>query len=371
MNKELLYQLYAIHSPSGNEKKMRKYLKRLAKQFGAESAEVDAAGNLLIQKGQSESYPCLAAHMDQVQDFHSKDFQVLECGNDVIGYSPKCHKQQGLGADDKNGIFICLELLQRVDAIKVAFFVGEECGCIGSSRVDLEWFKDCRFIIEPDRKGRCDLITSMYCGEVCSKEFIDAIQYKQFGYKQDHGTITDVGTLTERGVGISCLNLSCGYYDAHSDHEITNIAELENCLNFVEWIVTNCTEVYPFEGAGMDAGFGRHSKGMRRVSDWDWYGYGSSKWSDEDMYYNDGYYDEDYDIMADILKQVPNATFELIKTECIDNFHAAYYLKKRDAENMLKEIYDECKADIPYNDDEFWGEDANTDDLAGELVAVG
>ena len=368
MNKELLYQLYAIHSPSGNEKKMRKYLKRLAKQFGAESVEVDAAGNLLIQKGQSESYPCLAAHMDQVQDFHSKDFQVLECGNDVIGYSPKCHKQQGLGADDKNGIFICLELLQRVDAIKVAFFVGEECGCIGSSRVDLEWFKDCRFIIEPDRKGRCDLITSMYCGEVCSKEFIDAIQYKQFGYKQDHGTITDVGTLTERGVGISCLNLSCGYYDAHSDHEITNIAELENCLNFVEWIVTNCTEVYPFEGAGMDAGFGRHSS---KRSIYDWYGYSSSKWSDEDMYYNDGYYDEDYDIMTEVLKQVPNATFEIIKANCIDSFHAPYYLKKRDAESVLEDIYHDCKDDVAYNNDEFWGEDANTDDLAGELVAVG
>ena len=32
---------------------------------------------------------------------------------------PKNHKQQGLGADDKNGIYICLEMLRKYDAIKV------------------------------------------------------------------------------------------------------------------------------------------------------------------------------------------------------------------------------------------------------------
>jgi len=276
MNKELLYQLYRIHSMSGNEKKMRKFLKRMAKEYGASEINQDAFGNLLITKGESETYPCMAAHMDQVQRLHSKDFQVVEINGDVFGYSIKNHRQMGLGADDKNGIYICLEMLKRFDAIKVAFFVGEEVGCVGSSKVDIEWFKDCRFIIQPDRKGKCDLITSMYCGDVCSEDFISAIGYEDFGYMIDHGTITDVGTLVERGVGISCLNLSCGYYNAHTDMEICVLSDLENCMNFVAHIIEHCTDVYPFEG------FDKFSFGG--------FGYHSSM-DDDDEYWTDGYYD--------------------------------------------------------------------------------
>ena len=334
MNKQLLYALYAIHSMSGNEKKMRNFLKKVAKDYGATEIFQDAAGNLLITKGKSETYPCVAAHMDQVQTLHSKDFQVVEVQGDIIGYSPKHHQQMGLGADDKNGIYICLEMLHKFDAIKVAFFVGEECGCIGSSKVDLHFFADCRYIIQPDRKGKSDLITSMFCGEVCSKEFIDAIGYKEYGYKIDHGSITDVGTLVERGVGISCLNLSCGYYDAHTDHEICVIAELENCMNFVSHIIDTLTDVYPFDYAGYgDYLYGGYSRYNAFDNDWD-------------EYYSDGYYDEDYDMMSNYLKQNPSLSFDIIK-DCISDFHASYVFKKRkDAEDQLSEIYYEVQKNM-------------------------
>ena len=114
MNKELLYQLYSIHSMSGNEKKMRKFLKRMAKECGASEINQDVFGNLLIVKGESDTYPCMAAHMDQVQRLHSKDFQVIEINGDAFGYSVKNHCQMGLGADDKNGIYICLEMLKFI-----------------------------------------------------------------------------------------------------------------------------------------------------------------------------------------------------------------------------------------------------------------
>jgi len=175
MNKELLFGLYAIHSESGNEKKMRKFISKYVKEnCGDVKMSTDQFGNLLCVKGKSKTYPCVAAHMDQVQRNHSKDFTVVEIGGDVIGWSPKCHEQQGLGADDKNGIYICLQLLEEFDILKVAFFVGEEVGCKGSSQVDLKFFKDCRFIIEPDRRGGDDLITSMCVGDVCSEHFIES-----------------------------------------------------------------------------------------------------------------------------------------------------------------------------------------------------
>ena len=247
MNKELLFQLYAIHSPSGSEEKMRDFIcKYITENCGDVKMETDANGNLLCTKGESDTYPCLAAHMDQVQDSHSKDFQCVEGDDVVFGYSAMSREQQGLGADDKNGIYICLECLKAFDVLKVAFFVKEEVGCIGSGLVDLQFFKDCRFIIQPDRREGKELITSMFCGDVCSKEFIKAIGAEDFGYKEAIGAMTDVGELVDRGVGISCLNLSCGYYMAHSDLEFTVLSELQNCLDFVMHIVSECKEVYPY-----------------------------------------------------------------------------------------------------------------------------
>ena len=56
---------------------------------------------------------------------------------------------------------------------------------------------------------------------------------------------TDVGTLKERQLPVSAINLSCGYYNPHSDEEITVKADLLNCLHFVESIIENCVKVYP------------------------------------------------------------------------------------------------------------------------------
>lgn len=365
MNKELLFQLYCIHAKSGSEKKMRKFLRKQAMLCGAQSVNTDRHGNVLITKGHADhtgTYPCLAAHIDQVQDNHSKDFRVVEIGNDVIAWSEKCHEQQGLGADDKNGLFICLECLKKYDNIKVAFFSGEEVGCKGSSQVDLEFFKDCRFIIEPDRKGCHDLITSMFCGGVCSQDFIDAIGYKKFGYSQVQGSITDVGELVERGVGISCLNLSCGYYDPHTDNEYTILPHLENCLNFVMHIVENCTDVYPFEyDGGYYGGYGRY--GSHYYDDWYGYDYGgySKQYTKKALStYSDDEEEEDYELMQELLSNDPNISFEEIYNEWGISFNT------RDKE-ILQFIYEDVRYSLGQDtqDEDFWGDDA---DLQGELV---
>ena len=57
--------------------------------------------------------------------------------------------------------------------------------------------------------------------------------------------MTDVLTLKENGLGVSCINVSCGYYNAHSDEEITIKKDLLKCLLFVEHIMEDCTDVYP------------------------------------------------------------------------------------------------------------------------------
>lgn len=51
------------------------------------------------------------------------------------------------------------------------------------------------------------------------------------------------------------LTISAGYYNAHSDEEITVKRDLQKCWRLVQHIIEDCTEVYPHE-AGENGGFG-------------------------------------------------------------------------------------------------------------------
>ena len=242
---ELLKQLYKIHSPSGNERTMKNFIRRcVRKHIPGAKTRTDKMGNLYIIKGIAQTYPCIVAHLDQVQRNHSKDFIPTETKELIFGYSPRNRRQEGLGADDKNGIWIALRCLEKYGTLKVAFFVEEETGCRGSSQADMDFFRDCRFVIQPDRRGHQDLITTIGWTELCSDEFLKAIGYKQFGYQKTEGAMTDILALKENGLEISCINLSCGYYEPHTDNEFTVKADLLNCLYLIEHIIGTCTEVY-------------------------------------------------------------------------------------------------------------------------------
>lgn len=269
MNTELLKELYRVFSPSGCTRKMRRLLKREIALRGGKFVQ-DAAGNLLVTKGEAEEYPCLACHYDQVScHTHPKDFRCIESGGVILGWSDKLRQQCGLGADDKNGVFICLNALERFGALKVAFFVDEEIGCVGSSSVDMSFFADVRFVIEPDRRDGDNLITSMSGCRVCSDDFIRDCGYAGYGYRFDEGSLTDVLTLLEKGLGVSCLNLSCGYYHPHTDREVTVLPELENCQDFVFHMVETMERRYLFELEPYSGARGSLYGSMAEESDYD------------------------------------------------------------------------------------------------------
>ena len=243
---ELLKQLFCIHSKSGKEGKIRKFIWNWVRQTVPDAKiECDKPGNLYITKGKSSTFPCIVAHMDQVQERHSKDFIAYEAEDIIIGFSPKHKEQQGLGADDKCGLWIGLKCLQKFDCLKLAFFVGEEVGCKGSGLADMAFFDDCRFVIEPDRKGSEDLITQIGWTPLCSDDFLKDIGFKKFGYKEAEGMMTDIEALKDNGLMLSCINVSCGYYKPHSNEEFVYKPALLNCLAFVEHIIKTCTQVYP------------------------------------------------------------------------------------------------------------------------------
>lgn len=308
-NLELLISLYEIYSPSGGEKRMRKFVKKKAFEYGANHAEMDKHGNLFITKGTGD-YPCVVAHMDQVQEFHSKDFQCFVCGDTILGYSQSNKRQEGLGADDKNGIFVALECLRKFDNIKLAFFTEEECGTIGSSAADISFFDDCRFVVQCDRKGNSDFVDNIFSMSLCSEEFIHDTEMEKFGYAPHVGGLTDVYALSENYLEVSCCNMSCGYYNPHTDEEVTSISDLERCRDFVFHIIDNCKKIYP------------HEKWCGANS-WqrDWYS------CDKDY----EYYDEDYENMDAIVSMDYNLTF--------DEIMEYYGYTFRSDRAVLQEIY--------------------------------
>lgn len=313
---QLLKTLYEIHSPSKREKRMRKYIRWwILNNISGTTITTDPNGNLLVVKGNAAEYPCIVAHLDQVQDIHSKDFRAIETKDYIIGFSLKNKRQEGLGADDKNGIWIALKCLQKYDYLKVAFFVGEEIGCVGSSSIELSFFDNCRFVLQCDRKNGGDLITSVW-GDLCSKDFLADIDYEKFGYKETHGALTDVATLKERGLAICTLNISCGYYQPHTDQEFTIKSELLNCLAFVFHIIDKCQRKY----SHLDGSFGCFGL--------DWKNY-DRNYLAEDEYF------EMMEIIDDYLKYQPGLPAELF----YDTYKDSYpHLTKDDYYSIVNEL---------------------------------
>ncbi len=295
---------------------MRKFLRWwILNNVAGAMVTTDDNGNLLVSKGQAEEYPCVVAHIDQIQDTHSKDFRAIETKDYILGFSLKNKQQEGLGADDKNGVWVALKCLQKYGAIKCAFFVGEEIGCIGSSAVDLSFFDNCRFVLQCDRRNGSDLITSIF-GELCSKEFLNDIDFEQFGYKETHGALTDVATLKERGLAVCALNISCGYYKPHTDQEFTIKSELQNCLAFVSHIIEKCQKKYS------------HIDNSNGCFGLNWRNY-DPHYQKEDEYW------EMYDIISDYLDYQPGLPADIFYATYKDSYP---HLTKDDFYSIVNEI---------------------------------
>lgn len=247
MNTKLLKALYMVPSPSGDEKKMRKTIKRwINKNVADATVTTDAAGNLYAQRGQSGTYPCCVAHLDEVH--HRRNGLIITEGGGIIaGRNPSNYQPEGIGADDKNGIYVALMLLKEFNVAKVAFFVGEEVGCVGSEQADMSFFDDVRFVLQCDRRGASDFVTSIGGTELCSSEWVEAIGLNTYHYAPHDGCLSDVATLKQRGLEVCCANMSCGYYNPHTAEEVTVVRELENTHELCRHIFATMTDVYPHQ----------------------------------------------------------------------------------------------------------------------------
>ena len=210
----------------------------------------DEMMNVYATKGtleEGEFYPMFIAHTDTV---HIKIDKIVvqeeklkrphtfgktfdDTLVDVLKAYDTDGKPTGIGGDDKCGIFICLELLKQLDKVKIGLFVSEETGCHGSSKCDVNFLQDVGYITQYDAPGN-HLITEICSGvrlfERDSEFFEKTLEVitESFGNEmliQSH-PYTDISQLKKK-IDVSCINMSCGYYNMHSAQEFISIEDVK------------------------------------------------------------------------------------------------------------------------------------------------
>ena len=234
MNKEVLKELLAVQTYSGHEEEMVEWLcAYIAAVIPEATVRVDEFLNVYVTKGSAEAYPCVAAHIDSVQPF--RRVSVIETGDILTGFDTWTGRQCGLGADDKTGVFVCLNLLERCDAIRAVFFAMEEIGCRGAAHADPDFMRQVGYLIEYDCPSR-NMLSYTLSG-VRLFENSGAFIQTALPVLRQHGTtlwqhhpFTDAVAI-RRQFPISCLNLSSGYYNWHAANECVSLSDVQLAID--------------------------------------------------------------------------------------------------------------------------------------------
>jgi len=160
----------------------------------------------------------LLAHLDTVHLHAPTDDSIFYDQEQGVIWSP-----DGIGGDDRCGVFSILEMLEKGYRPHVLFCWDEEVGTIGSSNFttfDIEDTEEINFAIQLDRKGFGE---SVYYN-LDNKDFEDYIN--SFGFETELGSYTDICQVCP-SLGFAGVNLSAGYMDEHMDIERIYFFELK------------------------------------------------------------------------------------------------------------------------------------------------
>ena len=147
---------------------------------------------------------------------------------------------QGIGGDDRCGVYIILSLLKKLPFKPyVLFTMEEEIGGRGAKEF-VEFIDQCgdipelKYIVEYDRRGNKDCVF-YNCDNKDFTEFVE-----QFGFKSAHGSFSDISVIAPK-FGVAAVNLSSGYYNPHTNHEVVSVCDMKNIIAAsVDMLTTEC-----------------------------------------------------------------------------------------------------------------------------------
>ena len=255
VNIPLLYEVMQIPSHSHKEYRMSTFIILWARKHGIDYY-LDEKNNVYLTKGkpaEGEFYPCVTSHMDTVQSKADPyilagaelplQTMVLQSTTDKNVFKHKVYVDgQGIGADDKLGVYISLCLMEKCDVIKAAFFVEEEVGMGGSEKLDVKFFDDVAFVVGWDSP---DLLRAAWkCSgtRLFSRRFYD--EYlgpitKRWGFTDNcyrAEPFTDVIKIVQK-TDIVCCNFGNGGYQAHSPSEYLIVEDVDHAIGMGEDII--------------------------------------------------------------------------------------------------------------------------------------
>lgn len=183
----------------------------------------------------------LVAHLDTVHEKLPNMFMYSKKNNKVS--SPN-----GIGGDDRCGVYMIFKILEKFNC-SVLFCEDEEVGCVGSSKFaysELARSLEFNYIIEFDRANANDAVFYSCAND----EFEDFIT-KEF-YKTAYGSYSDICEIAP-ALGCAAVNLSCGYYEAHTKNEYVILSEMERSIKEACKILERTTENDKFDYIEMPA----------------------------------------------------------------------------------------------------------------------
>ena len=181
----------------------------------------------------------LVAHLDTVH--HDNVTVICKSDDGNILMSP-----QGIGGDDRCGVYGIIKAYENAKVKPwLLFTCDEEIGGVGARQFanDLpmkDKLEKINLIVELDRKGKTDAVYyDCDCPEL--EEYITSK-----GFKTQYGSYSDICDVAP-ALGVAAVNLSSGYYNAHTQHEFINVKYLENTIRKVIEIVNESPTLPQFE----------------------------------------------------------------------------------------------------------------------------
>ena len=264
MIKEKLKELLAIPTKTWEEDRLISYL---IEHFEARGYhyELDDMGNLYVTKGISEYYPLVLAHTDSVHDIKEmvvkEEYLPNSQGDKKLAlkaYTKDGNLPTGIGGDDKAGVFICLQLLERFNVIKGFFPVAEETGCHGSRGAKKEFFNNVGYAIQFDSTENDTMSLSLMGTQLFEQdsEFFNKTKglILEHGFTEwRHHPYTDTMVLKKR-FNFACLNFAAGYYNYHSNNEYVIVEDVLNSTLLGEGVIKKLgNKFYEFKAPKKDS----------------------------------------------------------------------------------------------------------------------
>jgi len=254
MNKMLLQEILAVPTHYRHTTLMVAWLQSKLLACGI-PFYTDRLGNIYATKGRTNGfYPAVCSHTDSVHPV--RPMNVVEEDGCFVAYDED-GSRIGLGGDDKAGVYVCIELLLSMPVLKAAFFVDEEIGCLGSRQADPAFFEDVGYCIEFDSPNNDILSFSCDGAQLCEEngallKVAEPLLTKFGAVKWQYHPYTDVAQL-RRKFDFECLNLPCGYYHMHSEHEYVRIEDTARALEMGKNLIQalGCNRYFMPKGLGV------------------------------------------------------------------------------------------------------------------------